>query len=157
MSMEDIEKRLNALEGVEAIKRLKARYSAYCDDNYNPDKLATLFAEDAVWDGGDFGRHAGREAIRQFFSGAPEALPFAVHMVMNPIIEVDGDRAKGTWYFLGAFTLAKGDRAAWGSARYEDEYVKVNGEWLYQNLSVSFFFWTPFDEGWAKTRFVDVI
>jgi hypothetical protein len=153
MSMEDIEKRLNALEGVEAIKRLKARYSAYCDDNYNPDKLATLFAEDAVWDGGDFGRHEGREAIRQFFSGAPEALPFAVHMVMNPVIEVDGDTAKGTWYFLGALTVADGNQALWTSLWYDEEYVRVDGEWKFKRLKVNPFFSTPFDQGWAKTRF----
>ena len=153
MSLEDIEKRLRVLESVEEIKRLKARYSAYCDDNYNPDGIASLFTEDAVWDGGTRGRFDGREEIRKFFSGAPQLVPFSVHMVMNPIIEVDGDTAKGMWYFLGAFTVAEGNQAVWGSARYVDEYVRVDGEWKCKNLKVTFFFWTPFDQGWAKSRF----
>ena len=153
MSNEDLEKRITALEDIEAIKVLKARYSVYCDEGYNPDAIADLFIEDGVWDGGGFGRYEGRAAIREFFSEASQILPFAVHMVMNPIIEVAGDTAKGTWYFFGAFTLANGNRAAWGSSRYDDEYVKVNGNWKYKSLKGTPFFWTPFDEGWVKEKF----
>jgi hypothetical protein len=48
---------------------------------------------------------------------------------MNAIIKVDGERAHGSWYLLGPFTLRKGNRAIWLAARYEDDYVKVNGQW----------------------------
>ena len=153
MSLEDIERRLKALEDVEEIKRLKARYCGYCDDNYDADAIAGLFTEDAVWDGGIRGRADGREEIRRFFVRASQRLPFAVHMVMNPIIEVDGDTAKGSWYLFQACTYAEGDQAVWGSGRYEEEYVRVNGKWMFQNLKLTSFFWTPFDQGWAKTRF----
>ncbi|MCI0787275.1 MAG: nuclear transport factor 2 family protein, partial [Chloroflexi bacterium] len=67
MSLEDIERRLKALEDVEEIKHLKARYCGYCDDNYDADAIAGLFTEDAVWDGGIRGRADGREEIRRFF------------------------------------------------------------------------------------------
>jgi ketosteroid isomerase-like protein len=153
MSMEDIQKRLGVLEDIDSIKKLKARYCAYCDDNYNLDGLASLFTEDAVWDGGPFrGRHEGREAIREFFTDAPQRLPFAVHMVLNPVIEVDGDTAKGMWYLFQSCTYAEGNKAVWGSARYDEEYVKVNGEWKFKNLKLTSFFWTPFDEGWVKNN-----
>ena len=56
MSLEDIERRLKVLEDVEEIKRLKARYCAYCDDSYDADAIASLFIEDAVWDGGMRGK-----------------------------------------------------------------------------------------------------
>ena len=42
MSIEDIDRRLRALEDIEEIKRLKARYCTYCDDNYDADKTASL-------------------------------------------------------------------------------------------------------------------
>jgi SnoaL-like domain len=42
-----LEQRVQALEDVNAIRHLKARYAAYCDDQYNPDGLAALFTEDA--------------------------------------------------------------------------------------------------------------
>ena len=154
MSLEDIERRVKVLEDIEEIKRLKARYCAYCDDNYDADAIAGLFVEDAVWDGGIRGRAEGREAIRNFFIGASQRLPFAVHMVLNPIIEVSGDEATGSWYLFQACTFAEGNQAVWGSARYDEEYVRVGGEWRFKNLKLSSFFWTPFDQGWVKNRFV---
>ncbi len=153
MSLEDIAGRLRNLEDVEEIKRLKARYCAYCDDDYDADNIARLFVEDAVWDGGSFGRYEGRDEIREFFVNAPQMLPFAVHMVMNPIIEVNGDAATGIWYLFQACTFAEGHRAVWGSARYDEEYVRVDGAWRFKNLKLTSNFWTPFDEGWVKTKF----
>ena len=154
MDLQEIERRLKALEDVEEIKRLKHRYCAYCDDNYDADGIASLFTEDAIWDGGMMGRAEGRDGIRDFFTGSPESMTFAVHMVMNPIIEVDGDTAKGTWYLFQACTFAEGNRAVWGSARYNEDYVRVDGAWRFKHLRLTSFFWTPFDQGWTKTQFV---
>ena len=153
MSLEDLERRLKVLEDTEEIKVLKRRYCAYCDDTYDADGIASLFAEDAVWDGGIRGKCEGREEIRSFFQNAPQRMPFAIHMVLNPIIEVNGDIAKGTWYLFQPCTWADGNRAIWGSARYDEDYVKVDGHWMFQHLRVTSNFWTPFDEGWVKTKF----
>ncbi len=154
MTLEDIDRRFRAIEDIEEIKRLKARYCSYCDDNYDADRIASLFTEDAIWDGGIRGTAEGRDEIRNFFMRASQRLPFAVHMVMNPIIEVDGDRAKGIWYLFQACTYAEGDQAVWGSARYDEEYVRLEGEWKFRNLKLTSFFWTPFDRGWVRDRFV---
>ncbi|PKB64738.1 MAG: hypothetical protein BZY80_02185 [SAR202 cluster bacterium Io17-Chloro-G2] len=153
MSLEDLERRIQNLEDIEAIKGLKARYCAYCDDSYDADGIASLFTEDAVWDGGMRGRADGRQAIRDFFVQASQRLPFAIHMVMNPIIQVDGDQATGMWYLFQTCTYAEGNRAVWGSGRYDEEYVRVDGEWKFQRLKLTSNFWTPFDEGWARTPF----
>lgn len=154
MNVEDLARRLQVLEDSEAIKKLKARYCAYCDNNYDADGIAALFTEDAVWDGGSFGKHEGREAIRTFFRGAPKLLTFAIHQVMNPLIEVQGERATGRWYLFQPCTLAEGNQAAWLAARYEEEYVKVNGEWQFTQLKVFSSFMTPYEQGWAKKKFV---
>ena len=153
MNLEDLDLRLKVLEDIEEIKVLKRRYCAYCDD-FDADRIASLFTEDAVWDGGTRGRMEGREQIRSEFQRAPQWMTFAVHMVMNPIIEVNGDTAKGTWYLFQPNTLADGNRAIWGSARYDEDYVRVDGHWMFQNLRLTSNFWTPFDEGWVKTRIV---
>lgn len=155
MSLEDLEKRVQVLEDIEAIKKLKALYCAYCDDSFNIEKLRTLFIEDATWDGGKRGQQHGREAILSQLSRAPKFRPFAVHMVMNPIIDVDGDTATGQWYLFIPCIHANGsEQAMWGSLRYDEEYVRVNGEWKFKSQKLTEFFRTPFDEGWAKTRFV---
>ena len=152
--MEDLERRVRVLEDIEEIKRLKARYCAYCDDSYDADAIASLFTEDAVWDGGALGKNVGREEIRSFFQGASVRRPFAIHMVMNPIIEVDGDTARGSWNLFQPNTIADGNRAVWGAARYNEDYVRVDGEWKFKHLRITSFFWTPYDQGWAKQQFI---
>ena len=58
LRLEELENRVRVLEDTDAIRNLKARYAAYCDDNYNPDKIAELFVEDAVWESGPLtGQH----------------------------------------------------------------------------------------------------
>jgi ketosteroid isomerase-like protein len=154
MNVEELARRLQVLEDIEAIKKLKARYCAYCDNNYDADGIAALFTEDAVWDGRSFGKYEGREAIRTFFQGAPKLLTFAIHQVMNPIIEVQGERATGKWYLFQPCTLAEGNQAVWLAARYEEEYVKVGGEWQFTHLKVFSSFMNPYEQGWAKKKFV---
>ena len=153
MSLENLERRLRVMEDVEEIKRLKARYCAYCDDNYNATAIASLFTEDAVWDGGIRGRADGRQGIHDFFVQASQRLPFAVHMVMNPNIEVDGDTATGSWYLFQACTYTEDNQAIWGAGRYDEEYVRLDGAWMFKHLKLTWFFWTPFEQGWAKARF----
>jgi hypothetical protein len=63
-NLEDLERRIQILEDIEAIRRLKARYADACDRGYDADTIASPFAEDAVWDAGTFGRYEGREARR---------------------------------------------------------------------------------------------
>ncbi len=154
MGQDDLEQRIRKLEDIEEIKQLKHRYCAACDDSFDADAIASVFTEDAVWDGGDFGKLNGREEIRGFFQDADKRMPFAVHNVLNPIIEVNGDTAKGTWYLFQTCTFAEGNRAIWGAARYDDEYVRRDGKWMIHRLKVTSHFWTPFEDGWVKTQFV---
>jgi uncharacterized protein (TIGR02246 family) len=152
--MKTLEERLRALDDIEEIRKLKARYAAACDDNYNADAIAELFAEDAVWDAGALGHAEGRAAIRKLFSGVAKFFPFAMHFLMNPNIEVDGERATGQWYLLQPGTLAKGNQAVWLDALYQDEYVRIDGRWLFKRMKVNTRFLTPYEEGWAKKPFV---
>lgn len=154
MTLEELALRIQVLEDIEAIKKLKARYCGAADGR-SEDGFVGCFSEDATWDGGNFGRYEGREAIRGFFRSIPDALSFAVHYVMNPQIEVNGDRATGRWYLLEPCTMLEGgEQAAWGSASYDEEYVKEGGEWKIAKLTLAPTFWTPFDQGWVKHQFV---
>lgn len=150
MSASDLEKRLTVLEDIEAIKQLKARYCAICDDDHNPAMIASVFAEDGIWEGGDFGKAQGHQGIRKLFEGFQRLISFSQHNLMNPIIEVNGDRAKGTWYLMGPFTFREKNEAKWLAARYDDDYVKINGEWKYQHLRATIRMAAPYETGWAK-------
>ncbi len=82
--------------GFIAIRHLKARYAAYCDDQYNPEGLAALFTEDAVWESQGLGRFEGRDAIREFFRGASQLFTFAIHYSLNGQIDVQGWLGSGS-------------------------------------------------------------
>ena len=86
--IERLEQRLQVLEDAEAIRNLKARYAALCDQQYDADRIAMLFTEDALWDSPGLGRFEGREAIRNFFRGASEIFSFAIHYSLNCHIDV---------------------------------------------------------------------
>ena len=102
MGMQEIlEQRIRRLEDIEVIRQLKHRYCEYCDDGYDAARLAPLFTDDAIWDGGPLGRFVGRAAIRGFFAGCSKLVPFAIHHVTNSTIEVDEDRARGCGPFPG--------------------------------------------------------
>lgn len=151
-------KLLRWLADVEAIKQLKHRYCGYCDAGYDPDRLAELFCEDAVWDGGPIGRHVGREAIRTFFKGSSQRVPFALHMVMNPVIEVDGDTATGNWYLWQplVYRLPAGEEAWWLSARYDDVYRRTAEGWQFARVTLSLKMLAPYREGYGAARIHNV-
>ncbi len=54
------------------------------------------------------------------------------HNISNIVIEIDGDRAKGTayWFHMGNDNPERGAQLN-SFGHYEDELVKVDGEWLF--------------------------
>ena len=149
MSTAGLEERITVLEDIEAIKRLKAHYCDVCDTGYDPDRITALFTEEGTWEGGEFGTATGHAALRKMFEGLHKAVSFAQHNAMNPIIEVTGDRAKGAWYLFCPYTSRANNRAGWIAGRYDDDYVKVNGEWKYQHLRAIIRMHARYEEGWA--------
>lgn len=153
----DLEARIQRLEDIESIKALKALYCLHCDDNYNVDGLASVFTEDALWDGGNtFGVANGRDAIRRHFEGASKRVSIARHQVMNPIIEVDGDEATGHWLLFQPCTNAgpDGNEAVWLAATYADRYRRDGDGWLISETKIDVAFFTRFDQGWVDQPFL---
>src|SRR5688572_18461675 len=99
-----LEQRVERMEAESEIRRVLVEYGAHLDSR-NYAAYADLFAEDGEWIGG-FGRFTGPAAIRQMLEdnlGAPE--PGFVnksnfHMLTNPLIEIDGDRAQVSSKYL---------------------------------------------------------
>jgi len=149
-----LEARVRTLEDTEAIRNLKALYAAYCDDQYDPDGIAGLFTEDAVWESPTLGRFEGREAIRGFFQRASKIFTFAIHYSLNSQIEVKGERARAQWFLFMPCTVGEGNRAFWRAGIDREEYVRRDGRWFFQHKSSTPLMNTPFEVGWAKTRFV---
>ena len=159
--MASVEERLDALEAVQEIHRLKARYGTLMDARYDrkgpktgaelealADEAARLFTEDAEWDGGKtLGLARGRDAIRRRF--LEPTLLFSWHLFVKPEIRVEGDRAEGTWDVLAPFTARDG-RPHWMAGVEHDTYRRVDGVWLHQSMSLRVTLFAPHEDGWGK-------
>ncbi|MBO9517061.1 MAG: nuclear transport factor 2 family protein [Porphyrobacter sp.] len=128
-----LEQRVERMEAESDIRRILVEYGAYLDAR-DYAGYAGLFADNGEWIGG-FGKFTGPEAIRKMLEdglGKPE--PGFVnksnfHMLTNPLIEIDGDRAKVTSKYL-FWSRSPDDRPTpLMAGRYEDEFVRVNGQW----------------------------
>jgi hypothetical protein len=148
---------LNDLKDIEALKRLKARY-CHLVDSRSWDELAELWTPDATCDYGFFGTYHGRdEIIGKFFRELVDsASSFMVHMVHNPLIDVRGDRASGSWYLTAQTTIQPSNQAVWVMGIYRDEFERVASDWKLSSLKFEFKYYTPFEEGWAKTQMWEI-
>lgn len=149
--------RVERLEAAEAIRRLKARYAELVDARYEgggplpperlapiADEIAALFTEDAVWEaGGRLGTCRGRDEIRARM--AEPTLFGSRHYFVNPVIEVDGARARARWELLAPCTLRDG-RAAWMAGAEDDEYARLDGRWLHTSMRLTPHFLLPHPE-----------
>jgi hypothetical protein len=158
--IEALEARLARAEAHQAISNLKSEYGALADARYTrkgpkpareveslADRLAQLFTEDAIWDGGgELGRCAGRDAIRARF--CEPTLQFSWHFFVKPELRIEGTSAFGTWDVLALCTTQEG-RAMWMVGVEHDEYACVDGRWLHRHMKLDAQLMVPYETGWA--------
>jgi len=135
-----LRRRLIALESEKAIAACLNRYMELCDHlgtNTPLGELGELFTEDAIWEGkgaryaGSFGGHRGRDAIVAMlgkYCVAPPHFALNVHYLTSPAIEVDGDRAHGSWNMLQVSSFGAGGSHL-NSARLEIDFRREGGAW----------------------------
>lgn len=119
------------LEAIELIKQLKARYFRFLDTG-NTEGLKTVFTADAsvhyrspTYDH----QKNGWPEIEAFIKQSFTKTKFGIHNGVHPEITVTGDTATGIWYLHDTFVSLDDGVQIQGSALYEDQYVKINGEW----------------------------
>ena len=151
--MPTLEERLQRLEDIAAIRRLKHEYARTVDRFATGDEYAALFTEDGLIDG-DLGPVEGREEIRKFFSAVPQTFSFFLHYMCGETIDIapSGTEATGHWYLWELGTL-RGE-AVWIAITYDDEYRKVNGVWRISHQTFHTHFVTPYNKGWVEQRLV---
>lgn len=144
-----LEERLARLEAKDAIEELRATYCYHIDDG-NGAAFASLFTADATLDFGPAGTYTGHEELREFADEVvPSQYAFIVHMVHNPVIEVEGDTATGRWYFEAPAT-ADGE-AQWIQGEYHEEYTTVDGQWRFADVQAAFNYVADYGDGWAES------
>lgn len=132
MNIEEIEKRLIALEDQEEIKKLHQHYVGLMG-NLEFDKIPELFEQDAIVEIRNHGAKQGLQAVTELFSevskrrkGIKEG-----HMAIQPDISIEGETAFGTWLIYILFSKPS---VQWVQGVNECEYVKKNGKWKFRKL-----------------------
>lgn len=155
-----LEAKIQRLEAIEEIKQLKARWCDTFDAGLGVEEGVAFFADDGAIDVERFGRHEGRTALIKFFSNMP--FIFLFHCLIPKIVEVadDGLSARGRFRLFESATMpgrpaGKPDTPVWVGGEYDDDFVKVRGEWKIKLMRLRLSFITPFDQGWVKKPFAD--
>jgi hypothetical protein len=128
---DDVPRRLQRLEDLEAIRSLKSRYLNACDQQ-DVEKARLCFAEgEVVIDMGHVGVFKSRDEFAALYKAAgchPHVLD--LHHGGNAEIEfIDDTHAKALWS-LDYRNINTNDRTVtFVSLLYHDEYAKIRGEW----------------------------
>jgi len=132
MSLEELEKRVQAIEDLEDIKKLHQKYIDLMDNLRYPEVL-DLFTEDASVEIRNFGVLKGKEGLTDVYVNklGRRTARSEGHFVIEPDITIDGDTASGTWLVYMLFSLPD---VQWVQGRNEAEYIKVGGKWCIKSM-----------------------
>ncbi len=152
--------RLHVVESDLAIRQLKATYGELADrrlEGGHPAdgavvaelaaRIAELFTEDAIWDGGPaLGTATGRGQIRARFERP--TLRFSRHLFVSPRIAVTGETATGRWDVLCP-CVGRDGTSYWMSGVEDDTYRLVGDRWLHSSMRMTPVFMVPVGDGWG--------
>jgi hypothetical protein len=107
----------------------------------------------------DSGVYEGIESITRFWNTVfsdkkigPGHL--AIHMTVNPVIEINKDRtkARGIWHSHGYCSFIGEDSYMQFLClgKYDMEYVKEDGQWKFYKFAYRQAFMCPYEKGWVE-------
>ena len=157
----EMENRLQKIEDMEEIKKLKYRYALCLDEGYHGDEAAQLFIEDGLWSiSGVGGTAKGRAAIKNHADHLGRDIHWGQHNIFAPIIEIsdDGVHAIGKFNLICLLTMvtpedSHKEEAYVLSGKYTDKFIKIDGQWYFEELVGSIEQSAPWSEGWVKSPF----
>lgn len=128
-----VEQRLARVEDELAIRRIITAYSN-TQDAHDYEGYVALFASNGEWVSGR-SVYRGPDAIRQMLIGfyGPQTPGYvngeSFHISFNADVRLDGDRATATSRHVLFMRGDNGQPVPMLSGRYDDEFVRENGEW----------------------------
>ena len=147
--IEELEARVSRLEDIEAIRQLRHKYFR-CLDGKLWDEMTECFADDvsATYFNGEFRFNGKDETINFFKMGLTDAL-VGMHHGHHPEIEITGENtARGTWGLYNYLVDRTNNRGQRIAGMYQDEYVKVGGQWKIKSIACN----QIFQENWDRNE-----
>jgi uncharacterized protein (TIGR02246 family) len=136
--------RVARLEARNEITELVTAYAVACDVHDIP-ALSALFTPDAEFDSPSGLMVAkGREAIAGMFVALFRVRGPAYHWTHDVIVRMDRDdpdRAQGVVYSHAETT--PNSVVSLAAMRYDDQYLRRDGEWRFRRRTISFLYYVP--------------
>jgi len=123
--------RLRRLEDLEEIRQLFTDYGRHLDAG-DVHAYAALFADEGEVLLGPIGRAKGPAAIAELMTKVKaRATTASFHLITNPVIHLDGDRATSEvlWTVIRPDATGKLEVAMFG--RHDDELIRERGRWRF--------------------------
>ena len=133
-----LETRLGELEDRLAITDILYQYATGLDSR-DWEMLRDCFTDDAVCDFLEFGGvNEGKDAIVALCSGVLSGLDASQHLVGNPRVTLDGDRATSACYFQAQHFLTSpaGGNTYLVGGRYEDRLRRTDAGWKIEHRTL---------------------
>lgn len=135
--------RVERMESIEAIRSLRARYHELVNEDMG-NRLYELFATEASVAYGGRPEVRGRDNIRAFFASFP--VQSARQFIHSHVVQVEGDRGTGVSYLDGR--PVRDGKSFYVVGRFDDEYVRVEGQWFFQRVTLSVHYMIEAAERW---------
>ncbi len=157
MTLKELQKRVKNLQDIQGIKTMHRRY-IQCLSNYQWEDMVKFFSRDAEAKIARDESHTGKEGVGNLITNVigkriSPMRPKGGHLLIQPIIKVDGDTAKGQW-LLNRFVAKDTAKRHWqlvshfydypptieapspecSMGKYDAEYVREDGEWKFRHL-----------------------
>ena len=146
-TLEDLHRRVEQLEHRFEIAQLISAYAVACDEHDLP-RLRSLFAPDAVLDSpSGLLKAQGADAIVEMFVRLFKIRGPGYHWTHDHFLNFDPhrpDRASGT--VLSHAETCPNGVASLAAMRYQDDYVRLNGRWVFAKRVLSFLYYLPVTE-----------
>ena len=129
---DDLDARVRRLEDILEIQQLFIDYGRHLDA-HDFDAYSSLYAEDGEVLLGPVGRATGRDEIKALMQRTMQGMDDSgFHLVTNPSITLDGDRASSTVMWTVINTGADGAPLVTMMGRHVDELVRTPEGWRFQ-------------------------
>ena len=151
----NVEQRITRLEDIEAVKNIITQFARGADARCDPTILRPIFADEAVFDIGQFGTlEGGDNIVEQMHANVDKGFNWTIHYLTTPMVEIadsDLDRATCFFYLWEVATHPvqdQADKAYWIGGWYDATAVKLAGKWGFSHLKLTLSLLSPYDEGW---------
>jgi hypothetical protein len=153
-SLAALGREIGILEDVAQIENLQMTYGYYLA-TLEWDRLAELFDENGTIEIALRGVYVGKKAVRRNLNlYGQQGLDAGVlhnHMQYQPVVHIsaDGKTAKlrsRAFSMMGNF----GKNGTWMGGVYENELIKVDGQWRFKKDQVMNTYFAPYDVGWKE-------